>query len=136
MHLVKGSRIMHPVELGKPLNGGCIGQVIKSRNTKFQVGEYVRANCGWTEYWISQDADNDKNTITKIDLKIAPIQHFLGIMGITGITAYVGLLRIGALREGNDAVFVSSAAGGVGSLACQIAKIKGCHVVGSFMVRI
>jgi NADPH-dependent curcumin reductase CurA len=66
IYLAKGSRIMPPVELDKPLNGGCIGQVIKSRNTKFQVGEYVSANSGWREYWISQGADNDKNIITKI----------------------------------------------------------------------
>lgn len=81
--------------------------------------------------WISQDLDNNKNIATKIDAKIAPIQDFLGILGITGIIAYVGLFKIGDLREGTDTVFVSSAAGGVGSLACQIAKIKGCHVVGS-----
>ena len=66
-----------------------------------------------------------------IDPKIAPVQYFLGILGITGITAYVGLFKIGELRDGQDTVFISSAAGGVGSVACQIAKIKGCLVVGS-----
>jgi NADPH-dependent curcumin reductase CurA len=128
--MVKGSKMMPPVELNKALNGGCIGQVIESRNDKFKAGEYVKANFGWREYWVSQDVDNDKN-ITKVDPKIAPVQYFLGILGITGITAYVGLFKIGELREGQDTVFVSSAAGGVGSVACQIAKIKGCHVVGS-----
>jgi NADPH-dependent curcumin reductase CurA len=62
---------------------------------------------------------------------MAPIQYFLGILGITGFTAYVGLLKIGQLREDVDTVFVSTAAGEVGSIACQIAKIKGCYVVGS-----
>lgn len=131
IYMTKGSKVMPPVELNKALDGGCIGQVIESRSDKFKVGEYVKANFGWREYWVSQDTDNDGQVVTKVDPKIAPIQYFLGILGITGITAYVGLFRIGELREGQDAVFVSSAAGGVGSVACQIAKIKGCYVVGS-----
>jgi NADPH-dependent curcumin reductase CurA len=131
IYMTKGSKAMPPVELNKVLDGGCIGKVIESRSDKFKVGEYVKANFGWREYWVSQDTDNDGQIVTKVDPKIAPIQYFLGILGITGITAYVGLFRIGELREGQDAVFVSSAAGGVGSVACQIAKIKGCYVVGS-----
>src|ERR671924_772659 len=132
IYMVKGSKIMPPIELNKPLNGGCIGQVIESRSDKFKVGEYVKANLGWREYWVSQDIDNNgKDIITKVDPKIAPVQYFLGILGITGITAYVRLFKIGELREGQGTVFVSSAAGGVGSVACQIAKIKDGHVVGS-----
>jgi NADPH-dependent curcumin reductase CurA len=131
IYMVKGSRIMPPIELNKPLNGGCIGQVMESRSDKFRVGEYVKANFGWREYWVGQDVDNNGKDVTKVDSKIAPSQYFLGILGITGITAYVGLFKIGKLREGLDTVFVSSAAGGVGSVACQIAKIKDCHVVGS-----
>jgi len=131
IYMTKGSKAMPPVELNKVLDGGCIGKVIESRSDKFKVGEYVKANFGWREYWVSQDTDTDEQIVTKVDPKIAPIQYFLGILGITGITAYVGLFRIGELREGQDAVFVSSAAGGVGSVACQIAKIKGCYVVGS-----
>jgi NADPH-dependent curcumin reductase CurA len=127
VYMTKGST----VELNKALDGGCIGQIIESRSDKFKVREYVKANFGWREYWVSQDTDNEGQIVTKVDPKIAPIQYFLGILGITGITAYVGLFRIGELREGKDAVFVSSAAGGVGSVACQIAKIKGCYVVGS-----
>ena len=130
IYMVKGSRIMPPVQLNTVLNGGCIGQVIESRSNKFRVGDFVKANFGWREYWVSQDIDNSGD-ITKVDPKIAPVQYFLGILGITGITAYVGLFKIGELREGQDTVFVSSAAGGVGSVACQIAKIKGCRVIGS-----
>lgn len=131
IYMIEGSRIMPPIELKKALGGGCIGQVIESKSDKFKVGEYVRANLGWREYWVSQDVENDGHIIIKVDPTIAPVQYFLGLLGITGITAYVGLFRIGELREGLDTVFVSSAAGAVGSVACQIAKIKGCPVVGS-----
>jgi NADPH-dependent curcumin reductase CurA len=132
IYLTKGSKIMPPAELNRPLNGGCIGQVIESKSDKFRIGEYVRANFGWREYWVYNDADNNgKDVVTKVNPIIAPVQYFLGILGITGITAYSGLFKIGELKEGRDTVFISSAAGGVGSVACQIAKIKGCHVVGS-----
>src|ERR671933_978573 len=130
IYLTKGSKIMPPAQLNKPLNGGCIGQVIESKSDKFRVGEYVRANFGWREYWVVSDVNsNGKDDVIKVDPKIAPVQYFLGILGITGITAYVGIFKIGELREGRDTVFVSSAAGGVGSVASQIAKLKGCHVV-------
>ena len=116
-------------QLGKPLEGGCIGQIIKSKDNQFRVGEYVLGNFfGWREYWLS----NDNSDVMKIDPKIAPIQWHLGILGMTGITAYVGLLKIGELNGDSDnTIFVSAASGAVGSVACQIAKIKGCHVVGS-----
>ncbi|MDQ3836860.1 MAG: NADP-dependent oxidoreductase [Thermoproteota archaeon] len=130
IYMVKGTKIMPQIPLNEALKGGCIGQVIESKSNKFKVGEYVKANFGWREYWVSQDIDNGKD-ITKVDPKIAPLQYFLGLLGITGITAYVGLFKIGELREGQDTVFVSSAAGGVGSIVCQLAKIKGCRVVGS-----
>jgi NADPH-dependent curcumin reductase CurA len=131
IYLTKGSKIMPPAQLKRPLNGGCIGQVIESKSDKFVVGEYVKANFGWREYWVGNDVISNGKDIIKVDPKIAPIQYFLGILGITGITAYVGLFKIGELREGQDNIFVSSAAGGVGSVACQIAKLKGCKVVGS-----
>jgi NADPH-dependent curcumin reductase CurA len=132
IYLTKGSKIRPPLQLNTPLDGGCIGQVIESKSNKFKVGNYVKANFGWREYWIGHDADNNNGKdITIVDPKIAPVQYFLGILGITGITAYVGLFKIGELREGLDTVFISSAAGGVGSVVCQIAKAKGCHVVGS-----
>ncbi|HEX2230558.1 MAG TPA: NADP-dependent oxidoreductase, partial [Nitrososphaeraceae archaeon] len=117
-------------QLGKPLEGGCIGQIIKSKNNQFVLGEYVLGNFGWRDYWIS----NDSNDVMKIDPNMTPIQWYLGILGMTGLTAYVGLLKIGELKgdDGdNNTIFVSAASGAVGSVACQIAKIKGFRVVGS-----
>jgi NADPH-dependent curcumin reductase CurA len=114
-----------PYELGRPLDGGCVGQVIESKSEKFQVGNFVLGNKGWREYYVSDDQG-----LTLIDPEAAPIQNYLGVLGTPGFTAYVGLLDIGKPKEG-DTVFVSTAAGAVGSLACQIAKIKGCRVVGS-----
>lgn len=75
----------------------------------------------------------DGSGITKVDPNMAPIQSYLGVLGMTGLTAYIGILKVGELKENNDdcTVFVSAASGAVGSVACQIAKIKGCHVVGS-----
>ena len=116
-------------QLNKPLEGDCVGQIIESKNNQFKVGEYVHSNFGWREFWISMSGSG----ITKIDPNVTPIQHYLGILGRTGLTAYVGILKIGELKnEGKDnTVFVSAASGAVGSVACQIAKIKGCNVIGS-----
>ena len=114
-----------PFKLGQPLEGACVGQIITSNNNQFTVGEYVLGMLGWREYWLSNGSD-----VIKVNPNIAPIQSFLGTFGMTGLTAYLGLLKIGELKEG-DTVFVSAASGAVGSVACQIAKTKGCHVIGS-----
>ena len=118
-----------PFQLNKPLEADCVGQIIESKNNQFKVGEYVHSNFGWREFWTSMSGSG----ITKINPKSTPIQHYLGVLGRTGLTAYVGILKIGELKnEGkNNTVFVSAASGAVGSVACQIAKIMGCHVVGS-----
>jgi NADPH-dependent curcumin reductase CurA len=116
-------------QLNKPLEGACVGQVVESKNRQFKDGDYLLSNFGWREYWLSSDGTG----IRKIDAKIAPIKSYLGVLGMTGLTAYVGLLKIGELNgnHGDNTVFVSAAAGAVGSVACQIAKIKGYHVIGS-----
>jgi NADPH-dependent curcumin reductase CurA len=116
-------------QLNKPLEGACVGQVIESKNNQFKVGDYLLSNFGWREYWLSTDGSG----ITKVDPNMAPIQSYLGVLGMTGLTAYIGLLKVGELREnsGDITVFVSAASGAVGSIACQIAKIMGCRVVGS-----
>jgi len=114
-----------PFQLGKPLEGGSVGRVIESKNGAFNVGDYVLSMLGWREYFVSGG-----DGLTKIDPSLAPVQAYLGAVGMTGLTAYVGLLHIGKLKEGQT-VFVSAAAGAVGSMVCQIAKLKGCYVVGS-----
>ena len=116
-------------QLNKPLEGACVGQVLESNNDQFKVGDYLLSNFGWREYWLSMNG----NGITKVDPNMAPIQTYLGVLGMTGLTAYIGLLKVGDLKENNNdsTVFVSAASGAVGSVACQIAKIMGCHVAGS-----
>jgi NADPH-dependent curcumin reductase CurA len=116
---------VEPFQLGKPLEGGCVGQVVQSQGGEFQVGDYVLGRKGWREYYVSDGAD-----LTKLDPTLAPPQAYLGVLGMPGMTAYVGLLDIGRPEAGNT-VFVSAAAGAVGSAVCQIAKLKGCRVVGS-----
>jgi NADPH-dependent curcumin reductase CurA len=114
-----------PFQLGQPLDGGCVGQIRESNGGAFQAGDYVLGRKGWREYYVSDGAD-----LTQIDPTLAPPQAYLGVLGMPGLTAYVGLLDIGRPQAGNT-VFVSAAAGAVGSVVCQIAKLKGCRVVGS-----
>lgn len=117
-----------PFRLGEPLDGGSVGQVIESNNDAFAVGDYVCsfANGAWREYHLGDGT----MVMQKIDPELAPLQSYLGVMGMPGMTAYTSLLRIGAPQAG-ETVFVSAAAGAVGSVVCQIAKLKGCRVVGS-----
>jgi NADPH-dependent curcumin reductase CurA len=115
-----------PFQIGEVLQGGAIGQVVASNsNSQFKVGDYVSNFNGWREWFASPGAG-----LTKLDHMNAPIQSYLGALGMPGLTAYAGLLRIGALKDG-ERVFVSAASGAVGSIVAQIAKNKGCYVVGS-----
>lgn len=113
-----------PVEIGGVMVGGVVGEVVESAHPKFMAGEIVQGEFGWQEYAIS----NGKG-IRKIDPAIAPISTALGVLGMPGLTAYFGLLDIGAPKSG-ETVLVSGAAGAVGSIVGQIAKIKGCRAVG------
>ena len=122
-----------PFQLGQALQGGAIGEVIASNDPDFQPGDLVNSMFGWREAFNAHPkslAAAGMGAITKIDTQGVPPQAFLGVAGMPGLTAYVGLLRIAAMKDG-DVVFVSAAAGAVGSIACQIAKLKGHTVIGS-----
>ena len=114
-----------PYELGKPLYGGAVGEVVASRAEGFDEGDVVLHQLGWREYSLLAGGH-----ARKVDASAVPASAFLGVLGMPGLTAYVGLLDIAALREG-DVVFVSGAAGAVGSVAGQIAKLRGHRVIGS-----
>ncbi len=120
-----GDSYVPAFEIGEALEGGCIGEVIESNNKHFELGDQVLGNLGWREYWKS-----DGKGVQKLDPGLAPIQAYLGALGMTGMTAWVGLKRIAKLRP-NSTVFVSAASGAVGSMVCQIAKANDCKVIGS-----
>jgi len=113
-----------PVELGAVMRAGAIGRVIASEHPGFAVGEHVYGTFGVQEYAVS-----DGRGVIKVDTSLADLPVYLGVLGMTGLTAYFALLDVGKPREG-DTVVVSGAAGAVGSVAGQIAKIKGCRVIG------
>tara|TARA_Y100000590_G_C15663976_1_gene993773 strand:+ start:656 stop:1660 length:1005 start_codon:yes stop_codon:yes gene_type:complete len=114
-----------PFELNKPMEGLAIGRVVESNNLTFTKGDLVKSDFGWRDKFITS-----ANNLKKINQINVPIQTYLGPLGFTGHTAYVGLFKIGELKK-NQTVLVSSAAGSVGSIVCQIAKIKGCKVIAS-----
>jgi NADPH-dependent curcumin reductase CurA len=114
-----------PFQIGEALSGGAVGQVVASHSAYLKVGDYVQSMNGWRE-WFTAPA----GSLIKVDPTVAPVQAYLGALGMPGLTAYAGLLKIGALKDGEH-VFVSAASGAVGQIVCQIAKIKGCRVVGS-----
>jgi NADPH-dependent curcumin reductase len=113
-----------PVEIGAVMRAGGIGRVTASEHPGFAVGEYVSGFFGVQEYALS-----DGQGVTKVDTSLAEPTTYLGVLGMTGLTAYFALLDTGQAKEG-DTVVVSGAAGAVGSVAGQIAKIKGCQVIG------
>src|ERR1700675_2844859 len=118
-------RLAGPTALNEAMIGGAIGRVLKSRNAAFSVGDHVESMNGFRECFVS-----DGKGLSKLDADGMPLVAYMSVLGLTGLTAYGGLLVIGALKDGEN-VFVSAAAGAVGSVAAQIAKIKGCYVIGS-----
>jgi NADPH-dependent curcumin reductase CurA len=113
-----------PVGLGDVMRAGAVGRVVKSLNPKFTVGDYVLGMLGVQEFALS-----DGTGLTRVDTRLAPLPVYLSTLGMPGMTAYFGLLDIGQPKSG-ETVVVSGAAGAVGAVVGQIAKIKGCRVVG------
>ncbi|MBC2867509.1 NADP-dependent oxidoreductase [Streptomyces mexicanus] len=115
-----------PYELNRPMQGGAVGEVVASRAVGISVGDHVLHFGGWREY-----AAVDARHAVTVDPEAAPLSTYLGVLGMTGLTAYAGLLRTASFKEG-DIVFVSGAAGAVGSQVGQLAKLKGAsRVIGS-----
>lgn len=120
-----GKSYVSAFNIGSTLSGGCVGKIEQSNNPSFAVGSLVLAGSGFRDYFLSDGTD-----LKAVDPGELSPSAYLGIMGMPGRTAYVGLLHVGTPKAG-ETVYVSAAAGAVGSAVCQIAKIKGCHVVGS-----
>lgn len=112
-----------PFAIGKVLDGAAIGQVVQSLNTDFPVSAWVQSLFGWRDYYIAPASQ-----LRKVDVSQAPPSAFLGVLGATGLTAWAGLNDIAQLKDG-ETVFVSAGAGAVGSVACQLAKLRGCRVI-------
>ena len=113
-----------PFELHKPISSGIIAEVLESKNEKFSKGDFVSGRLDWKKKQVT-----DGKELIKVDPKKAPLSAYLGILGMTGMTAYLGLTQIGKPKEGETLV-VSGAAGAVGSVVGQIGKILGLRVVG------
>jgi NADPH:quinone reductase len=113
-----------PFQVNEVITGGVVGEVVESKSNNFVKGDFVVGNLGWQDY----STANEKE-VRRIDPAIAPVSTALGVLGMPGLTAYFGLLDIGQPKRG-ETVVVSGAAGAVGMIVGQIAKIQGCRVVG------
>jgi NADPH-dependent curcumin reductase CurA len=119
-----GRSYIRPVELGEVMRAGTVGEVAASNNPQFAVGDFVVGNLGVQMYAVAKG-----NDIRKITPGRVPLPKFLSVLGMPGMTAYFGLLDVGAPKAG-ETVLVSAATGAVGSIVGQIARIKGCKVAG------
>ena len=120
----EGKSYVPPFELGKPLDGGAVGEVIESRAKEFKPGDVVTSNFGWREYFMASPKE-----LHPVSREVQPLSVYLGALGMTGMTAWVGLNLLEV--KANDVVFISGAAGAVGNVAGQLAKLRGCRVIGS-----
>ncbi len=120
----EGRSYIPAVEIGAVMRALAVGRVIASKNPKYAVGDHVSGSLGVQEYALSNG-----DGLVKIDTGVAPLPVWLSVLGATGMTAYFGLLEVGLPKAG-ETVVISGAAGAVGLVAGQIARIKGCHAVG------
>lgn len=115
---------VEPFVVGEPISGGVVGEVVESRAEGLKPGDIVTGMLPWQLYSVAK-----KSGVHTVDPTLAPVTTALGVLGMPGLTAYFGFLDIGKPKEG-ETVVVSGAAGAVGTVVCQIARIKGCRVVG------
>ncbi|MFT5753805.1 MAG: NADPH-dependent curcumin reductase CurA [Flavobacterium sp.] len=115
---------IEPFELNKPIESGIIAEVLESKDSKFSKGDYLSGTLQWKETQVAK-----ANGLIKVDSNKAPLSSYLGVLGMTGLTAYLGLTEIGKPKKG-ETLLVSGAAGAVGSIVGQIGKILGLRVVG------
>ena len=120
----EGKSYVPPFELGKALEGGAVGEVIESRAQEFKPGDVVTSNLGWREYFTAAP-----KALHPVSSEIQPLSVYLGALGMTGMTAWVGLNLVEV--KAGDVIFISGAAGAVGNVAGQLAKLRGCQVIGS-----
>jgi NADPH-dependent curcumin reductase CurA len=120
----EGKSYVPPFELGKPLEGGAVGEVIESRAQEFKPGDAVTSNFGWREYFTAAPKE-----LHLVSSEIQPLSVYLGTLGMTGMTAWAGLNLVDV--KASDTIFISGAAGAVGNAAGQLAKLRGCRVIGS-----
>jgi len=120
----EGKSYVPPFELGQPLEGGAVGEVIESRAKEFKPGDVVTSSFGWREYCVALPAD-----LHAVRREAQPLSVYLGVLGMTGMTAWAGLNLV-EVKSG-DVVYISGAAGAVGNVAGQLAKLRGCSVIGS-----
>jgi len=113
-----------PVKIGDVMGGHTVSQVVESRNPEFSTGEFVTGYDGWQAYGLSTGKE-----LRKLDPKVVPISTAIGVLGMPGMTAFVGLMDIGQPKPG-ETVVVSAASGAVGAVVGQLAKVKGCRAVG------
>jgi NADPH-dependent curcumin reductase CurA len=113
-----------PFEVGQPLEGSAVGEVIESRDGKFRPGDAVVSSLGWREYFIASPKD-----LRQVSRQIQPLSVYLGVLGMTGMTAWAGLHLVEV--KAGEIIFISGAAGAVGNVAGQLAKLRGCRVIGS-----
>jgi NADPH-dependent curcumin reductase CurA len=120
----EGKSYVSPFEIGKALEGGAVGEVIESRAKEFKPGDAVTSKFGWREYFMAAPKE-----LHPVSREVPSLSVYLGTLGMTGMTAWVGLNLVDV--KAGDVVFISGAAGAVGNMAGQLAKLRGCKVIGS-----